>query len=160
MPLFDQIKVKRRYTRSVNLERDLEVADSVNGYIITPKTLKLIDRFIESLTTPNATRAWTVTGVYGTGKSAFAHFLASLCSAKNDEIKKNAVKILNASRSNSSSKLTRKLSSKGLLKAVVTAQREPIAHSLIRGLKYGADRYWANARGQKGPIRSRLNELY
>ena len=159
MSLFDQIKVKRRYTRSVNLERDLEVADSVKGYIITPKTLKLIDRFIESLTIPNATRAWTVTGVYGTGKSAFAHFLASLCSAKNEEIRKNAVKIFNAS-GGSSRKLTLNLSDKGLIKTVVTAQREPIAHSLIRGLKYGADRYWANARGQKGPIRSRLDELY
>jgi hypothetical protein len=159
MPIFDQIKIKRRYTRSVNLERDLEVADSVNGYIITPKIQKVIDRFVEALTTPDATRAWTITGVYGTGKSAFAHFLSALCSSRDDEIRKNAVKIFNAS-GGSSRKLSLNLHDKGLIKAVITAQREPIAHSLIRGLKYGADRYWASAPGPKSEVRSRLDKLY
>lgn len=159
MPLFDDINVKRRYTRSVNLERDLEVADSVKGYILAPKAQNIIDRFIDALITPNAVRAWTITGVYGTGKSAFAHFLTSLCSAKEEEIRKNAVKILKDA-SGQSSKLSRNMPDKGFIKAIATAQREPIANTLIRALKYGSVRFWAKARGQKGPIRTALDRLY
>ena len=159
MALFDHIKVRRRYTRSVNLERDLEIADSVNGYIITPKVEGLINRFIDSLSTPNSVRAWTITGAYGTGKSAFAHFLLSLCSSKEEEIRKNAYKILKSSNINSH-RISRTISERGFLKAVVTAQREPIANTLVRGLKYGADKFYANARGQKGQLRTHLDNLY
>ena len=94
MLLNELVTIKRRYTRSVNLERDLEKADSVNGYIITPNIYSIVDRFLKALLTPNSVRAWTVTGVYGTGKSAFAHFLASLSGRKDENIQKNALYIL------------------------------------------------------------------
>jgi hypothetical protein len=159
MALFDSIKVKRRYTRSVNLERDLDIAESVNGYIITPKVEGLIHRFIDSIMTSNAVRAWTITGAYGTGKSAFAHFLSAICSSRDEEIRGNAYKILKSSNI-SSQKITRTISERGVIKAVVTAQREPIANTLVRGLKYGSDRFYANARGQKGQLRTNLDDLY
>ncbi len=157
--LFDNIKVKRRYTRSVNLERDLEIADSVNGYVITPKVEGLIDRFIDSITSPNSVRAWTITGAYGTGKSAFAHFLASACSSRDEEIRKNAYKILKSSNI-STQKISRTIPESGLIKAVVTAQREPIANTLVRGLKFGAERFFANDQRQKSRLRTSLDELY
>lgn len=159
MTLFDSIKVKRRYTRSVNLERDLEIADSVNGYVITPKVEGLINRFIDSIAAPNSVRAWTVTGAYGSGKSAFAHFLSSICSSHQDEIRRNAYKILSTSNADSR-KISRAIPEAGFIKAVVTAQREPIANTLVRGLKYGADRFYSNARGQKSQLRANVDELY
>ena len=159
MVLFDSINVKRRYTRSVNLERDLDIAESVNGYVITPKVEGLIHRFIDSIMTTNAVRAWTITGAYGTGKSAFAHFLSSICSSRDEEIRKNAYKVLK-SYDISSQRITRAIPERGFIKAVVTAQREPIANTLIRGLKYGSDRFYSNARGQKGPVRTSLDDLY
>lgn len=159
MVLFDSIKVKRRYTRSVNLERDLEIADSVNGYVITPKVEGLINRFIDSISSPNSVRAWTITGAYGTGKSAFAHFLASACSSRDEEIRKNAYKILKSS-SISSQKISRTIPESGFIKAVVTAQREPIANTLVRGLKFGVDRFFANAQRQKSWLKASLDELY
>lgn len=157
--LFDSIKVKRRYTRSVNLERDLEISDSVNGYIVSPKVEGLINRLIDSITTPNAVRAWTITGAYGTGKSSFAHFLSAICSSREEEIRKNASKILNSSNSNSQ-KINRAIPERGFIKAVVTAQREPIANTLVRGLKYGSDRFYSKTRGQKSQLRSSLDDLY
>jgi hypothetical protein len=157
--LFDGIKVKRRYTRSVNLERDLEISDSVNGYIITPKVEGLINRFIDSIMQPNAVRAWTITGAYGTGKSAFAHFLSAISSSRDQEIRKNAYKILKTADVNIQ-KISRAIPETGLMRAVVTAQREPIANTLVRGLKYGADRFYSNARGQKSQLRLRLDEVY
>lgn len=157
--LFDSIKVKRRYSRSVNLERDLEISDSVNGYIVSPKVEGLINRFIDSITTPNAVRAWTITGAYGTGKSSFAHFLSAICSSREEEIRKNVYNILKFSNINSH-KINRAIPERGFIKAVVTAQREPIANTLVRGLKYGYDRFYSNARGQKGQMRSSLDDLY
>ena len=159
MTLFDFIKIKRRYTRSVNLERDLEIADSVKGYIVTPKVNDLIERFTEALLTPNTVRAWTLTGVYGTGKSAFAHFLSSLCSPNNEKIKKNALTILNGSRQLAKI-FNRQFPERGLIKAVVTSQREPIANTLIRGLKHGSDKYWQGTRGVKPKILSHIEAVF
>jgi len=73
------IKIKRRYTRAINLERDLQITDSVLGYVPTTKSIDTLERFFDSFSYPNKNRAWTLTGVYGTGKSAFAHFLCALC---------------------------------------------------------------------------------
>lgn len=151
MTLFDHIKIKRRYSRSVNLERDLEVADSVNGYIVTPKANELAHRFFEALTEANSVRAWTLTGVYGTGKSAFAHFLTALCSAKDEKIRANALHILKETDS-SIIKTIKTLSERGLVKAVATSQREPIAHTVIRALKNGSDGYWNGAKGKKPAV--------
>ncbi len=159
MTLFDYIKIKRRYTRSINLERDLDVADSVKGYIVTPKAYNLIERFTEALLTPNTVRAWTLTGVYGTGKSAFAHFLASLCSSNNEGIRANAIEILKSS-GKQASKFKRQFPERGLIKAVVTSQREPIATTLIRGLKRGSDKYWEGVRGVKPKVLSHLEAFY
>jgi hypothetical protein len=156
--LFDSIKVRRRYSRSVNLERDLEIAESVNGYIVTPKVEGLINRFIDSITTPNAVRAWTITGAYGTGKSAFAHFLSAICSSREEEIRKNAHKMLKASNI-TSQRIYKAIPERGFIRAVATAQKEPVTHTLVRGLKYGVDSFYANARGQKGRLRSNLDAL-
>jgi len=157
--LYDYIKIKRRYTRSVNLERDLDIADSVNGYILTPKVDSIIERFLKAISTPNSVRAWTITGVYGTGKSAFAHFLSSLCSPKDEEIRINALKILKGS-DNPDLNLTRNFPKRGLIKAIVTSQREPIAKSIIRGLKRGVDSYWSGSRGVRPEVLKQLNALY
>ncbi len=159
MVLFDHIKVKRRYSRSINLERDLEIAESVNGYILTPKIENLLNHFVESITTPNSVRSWTITGPYGTGKSAFAHFLSAICSSHEEEIRKNAYNILKESNINLD-KISSAVPNQGFIKAVVTAQKEPIVNTLVRALKYGSDRYYANARGQKSKLRSDLDALY
>ncbi len=159
MTLYDYIKIKRRYTRSVNLERDLEVADSVNGYILTPKTTTNIERFFKALLTPNAVRAWTITGAYGTGKSAFAHFLSSLCSSKDEDIYSNALNILKTTNT-TYLKHINNFHNRGLIKAVVTAEREPIAKTILRGLKRGVEKYWSGVRGVKPEALKQLNSLY
>ncbi|MBF0349662.1 MAG: hypothetical protein HQM11_01445 [SAR324 cluster bacterium] len=143
--LSEVIKLRRRYTRSINLERDLEVVDSVLGYTPTSKSIEALERFIKSFLTPGMASAWTLTGVYGTGKSAFAHFLASLCAPKDSLIHKNAVQIVTESI-NSDSKLIHdflnNFPERGLVRAVVTAQREPMSNAVVRALGYGAGQFW------------------
>ncbi|MFM7574666.1 MAG: hypothetical protein ACKO4S_16275 [Snowella sp.] len=83
----------RRYSRSINLERDLERVDSLAGYILTQRAQEALYRIGDKLgSSPNA--AWTLTSVYGTGKSSFAHFLAALCAPVGHPMREKALAIL------------------------------------------------------------------
>lgn len=144
--LADLIKIKRRYSRSVSLERDQEVADSVRGYILSPHILTLASRFFSSLVEPQSVRAWTLTGVYGTGKSAFAHFLLALCSPSDAPIRKNAEQLLKETKTHLL-EIKRIVPDRGFIKAIATAQREPILATLLRALVKGSENYWQGVRG-------------
>ncbi|MCK4784909.1 MAG: hypothetical protein KAV87_14245, partial [Desulfobacteraceae bacterium] len=126
--LSDYVSVKRRYTRSVNLERDIEIPDSVIGYIPTSRAMDGIERFLRAHSLQNSVRAWTLTGSYGTGKSAFANYLTALCSPKGNQNQINAIQILKQAEDSNSllRQIKSKLPNSGLVRAVATAQREPI----------------------------------
>lgn len=79
--LSDLIHVQSNWTRSVNVERD--AADWVAGsahYTLTPLALSIMDQAVSAIVNSRYTRAWTITGPYGTGKSAFALALTHLLS--------------------------------------------------------------------------------
>ncbi|MHB8597167.1 MAG: hypothetical protein ACYDER_10180 [Ktedonobacteraceae bacterium] len=159
--LSDIITLKRRYSRSINLERDLSVIDSVLGYIPTAWTLEVTERILMAFSTSYSVRAWTITGVYGTGKSAFAHFLASLVAPKNDPISTNARNVLEQ-YIGSDHPLMLKLSSvipaSGIIRAVATAQREPLSYTIVRALRRGCELFWESDydHSQVYPILERL----
>ena len=88
------VSVKRRYARSVNLERDFGIPDSLIGYIPTSRVIDCIERFLRATSLDNSVRAWTLTGSYGTGKSAFANFLSALCAPKGDQNHISAIQII------------------------------------------------------------------
>ena len=149
--LSDFVTVKRRYSRSVNLERDFGIPDSLQGYIPTSRAIDSVGRFLRSFKFDNSVRAWTLTGSYGTGKSAFANFLAALCAPQDDDIFQSAIQILK--QTNKSNSLQRQIKGRlpesGLIRAVVTAQREPIANTVLRALDRGVTLYWQNKRGAR-----------
>jgi hypothetical protein len=91
--LSEYFKLHRRYYRSGNLERDLDKPDAVQGYVPTERTAIALQRILSSIGDPNAHRAWTLTGVYGTGKSAFTHYLAALCAPEKSPVAKAALAI-------------------------------------------------------------------
>jgi hypothetical protein len=74
----DLITVAPRYARSVNIERDAHSASALDGYIVTATAQRTLQRIASTLGNEMAQRAWTITGSYGSGKSAFALFLANL----------------------------------------------------------------------------------
>jgi hypothetical protein len=78
MRLNTLFSVAPRYTRSISLERDIENAQAVAGYVLTPTGRDLLARVSRTLDGEPAHRAWTLTGPYGSGKSAFALLLAAL----------------------------------------------------------------------------------
>ena len=97
MRLSEMVEIAPRYTRSVNLERDFEEASAVAGYIITASGSDFLRRIQRVLTGQPAPRAWSITGPYGTGKSAFALFLVNLLSGLRAPGSEESQKILKAS---------------------------------------------------------------
>lgn len=76
--LRDVVEVHGRFHRSVRLNQDWKERGDLGGYLLTPTARELATRMTQALSETGGTRAWSVTGPYGSGKSAFALFLADL----------------------------------------------------------------------------------
>jgi hypothetical protein len=139
--LTDAFHVRRRYGRSVNLERDLGVAGTLEGYVTSPLVHDVAERIVGAWTEPRTTRAWTLTGVYGTGKSAFAHFLGALWAPSRSVMRKEAVDALRGTPEGTkvAKRILRRIPSEGVLLAVATSQREPLTVTVLRALARAAD---------------------
>ena len=157
--LADCLAVNRRYARSINLERDFEAPDAVEGYILTDRAVDALGRILASMFGRKRTTAWTLTGVYGTGKSAFAHFLISLLGPMDSPARQVAWDIAQKSLPPDSPEfeaLQKKFPKPGLFRAVATAQREPLRHTLVRALNKAAKTFWTQ--GRTPAILRQLNE--
>ncbi|MFN6066810.1 MAG: hypothetical protein ACK45T_06525, partial [Pseudanabaena sp.] len=156
--LAEYFQIDRRYARSINLERDLDNPNSVAGYVLTDRSLYALKQILVNSPESGQTQAVTLTGVYGTGKSAFAHFLACLCAGE-ESVRQKALAIAKTTLTTTDfQKLHQNLPEKGCFRAIATAQREPLAHTIIRALDYGASRFW-NKSKNKPPIATKLVDL-
>jgi hypothetical protein len=72
------VAVTPRFARSISLARDAHRGDALEGYILTPVGRDVLRRLADALRGESPTRAWSVTGPYGSGKSAFALLVAQL----------------------------------------------------------------------------------
>jgi hypothetical protein len=144
--------LNRRYSRSVNLERDLEQPDALEGYILTERSVDALRRILAGLGKEGASNAWTLTSVYGTGKSAFAHYLASLCASSKSKMRSLALEITGTALGAESPEYLAKVSNipkQGYVRAVAVAQREPISHTVVRALLEGAKIFWNTTQDEK-----------
>jgi hypothetical protein len=159
--LSSHFKIRQRYMRSVNLERDAEVPDCIEGYVPTPRAVDTFDRVLRAYASANVTRAWTLTGVYGTGKSAFANFLASSFGPEANGNRKNAARLLTkqARATDVARRLKKEIPTDGLVRATITARREPLSHTVLRALARGADEFWSSRRGRKPKAVQRVSQL-
>ncbi|WP_052349722.1 hypothetical protein [Picosynechococcus sp. NKBG042902] len=144
--LTQYFEIHRRYHRSVNLERDLHRADAVEGYVLTERSAATLARILPAFSRAKANRAWTLTGVYGTGKSAFVHYLTSLCAGHKNKAYQVAVEIAHYFLPENSPELEAitKLPNKGFLNAVATGEQEPLTWTLARALARGANAFLPN----------------
>ena len=70
-PTLDTLAVvSPRFARSVSLVRDVHRTDALDGYILTPVGRDVLRRLTDALQGDSPTRAWSLTGPYGSGKSA------------------------------------------------------------------------------------------
>ncbi|GAB4543586.1 MAG: hypothetical protein Tsb0014_37280 [Pleurocapsa sp.] len=159
--LADVFSVKRRYSRSVNLERDLEQPDALEGYILTERSVDALRRVLSGIK-EGTSSSWTLTSVYGTGKSAFAHYLASLCASSKSKMRSLSWEITQTAlgvESDEYQALESSIPKQGYFRAVAVAQREPISNTVIRALLRGAETFWTPAKLKKVEVVSKLQEL-
>lgn len=148
--------LQRRYFRSINLERDLGNLEALQGYVLTARSADTLTRILMAIPVEKVDHTWTLTSVYGTGKSAFAHYLASLCSPQNSKLFRAAQRIAMEALGAESEvvKALAALPSQGMLTAVATGQAEPLAWTIARALADGAERFWQGKKSQPDFLRT------
>jgi len=68
MKIQDAINIDTVYTRSINIERDIDSESIVKAYIPTSRTLLTLNRVIDTYHINNISRSWALIGPYGSGK--------------------------------------------------------------------------------------------
>ncbi len=160
--LSDYFSINRRYLRSINLERDLADVTALDGYILTDKSVEALKRILHGFSSEQLGIAWTLTGVYGTGKSSFAHFLACISAPEKDPLHRKAMEILQnllAKDSFEVEKIKKYVPKKGLFRAVVTAQAEPLTNTIFRALRKGVELFWERDCSSKDNVLFKIFEL-
>ena len=134
--LSDSITVAGRYARSANLERDAAQLEPLDGYVVTARTLDVVERIVTAAAKGQAGGAWSLTGPYGSGKSSLALLLDATLGAQGNT--RQAALALIDEVSHDVGDLTRQAHQRhgthesGFHRALVTAQREPLSHTVLR----------------------------
>jgi len=160
--LSQYISLCRRYSRSVNLERDLETPSALDGYVLTDRSIDSLRRIITRFSQTEGNRAWTLTSVYGTGKSAFAHYLSALVAPADHPMREKALAIATTGLGSESADyqmLEANLPQEGYFRAVATGTREPISQTIVRALIKGAEVFWKQKKGNKPKIYRELVDI-
>ncbi len=137
-PLSDIFQVKGRFHRSVHLEHDFYSDENLlEGYVVTATAREALGRVVSALENNESSKAWSLTGTYGSGKSAFALFAANLLG--NSE---QALTLLEQGDTPLYKRFTningnRRISSSGFCPVLISGERAPISLALLRGLKQG-----------------------
>jgi len=140
--LSDLFTINRRFARSVNLDRDFDSINALQGYILTDRSTAVLEHILIDFISSDTTSATTITSVYGTGKSAFANFLMSLCAEATNPVRQVALDIAKRSLTQEKfEKLVINLPQRGFFRAIAIAQREPLSHAIIRALTSAMTRY-------------------
>ena len=158
----DILNIEHRNVRSVNVEREVESASPLSGFVVTEQVLDGVRRFLAACSPQPQTRAWSITGPYGAGKSSFAHLLTALMGPENDAVFTGAKRLVARADRDLGKRLstTRRelgVAERGFIRAVATAEREPVSAAVARALYRGAETYWGGRRGRRPDV---LHELH
>ena len=160
MSVADKIRVNSHYTRSINLERDVDSTAVVSAYIPTSRAIKTLGRVLASLKTGEAPRSWSLVGPYGSGKSSFAIFLAHLLGQPTADATKAAFKVLRKAHPGLAREYTAfSKDSAGHCCILSTGSPEPLARRLVSSAAEAAELFWSAKRGKKPTIIGNLKKL-
>ncbi|MDP2134738.1 MAG: hypothetical protein Q8J99_14140 [Sulfuritalea sp.] len=157
MSLAKYIQVSTSYTRSINIERDLESSEGGRPYIPTSRALQTLGRIAETLHENPAQRAWALIGPYGSGKSAFGLFLSNLLSAVDKSAAKAACTALEQAAPALGKRFRGNIrKSAGFCLITITGSPEPLTQRLAQAMLASAEAF----RGiQRGAVPSFIREL-
>ncbi|MCD9187011.1 MAG: hypothetical protein LUM44_11300 [Pyrinomonadaceae bacterium] len=114
----------------------------MEGYVLTTTVQKSLKRIVESFSDPFPSRAWTLTGPYGSGKSTFALFVSKLFGikpAKELSLLKKLIKgadfnFWQTLYENEDTLFADINSSPKFFPILVSGSREPLAKAILRGI--------------------------
>lgn len=138
MKLSDIVRPDRMVARSVNLERDMNDPAGLDRYLLTGKGLEIVRRLAAGLNGEKVS-AWSLTGPYGMGKSAFVHFLLSICGGSGEAKARAARQKLAEKDNDLTERLDRAFRKRGvaetgLFRVPATAAFEPVNRTLGNAL--------------------------
>lgn len=142
VPLSEIFQVKGRFRRSVHLERDFYTENALDGYVLTATAREMLSRVISTLENETTSKAWALTGPYGSGKSAFALFAAKLLGNPNTSTTQQALDLLRRGDTKLYEKFkyingNGKSSLSGFCPVLISGERAPLSLGLLRGLVRG-----------------------
>ncbi|QZY29681.1 hypothetical protein [Nocardioides coralli] len=142
--LIDLKAPRDRFARSINVERDAGT-HAIDGYLPVGRAIDSVERLANAMLSEGEV-ALSVTGPYGTGKSSLALLLDCLYAPKADGSRQTADSILFEAAPEVLAVVTeaRKRANadrSGFVRAVVTAQREPVSKTVLRALGHGLARF-------------------
>ena len=138
-PLSELFHVASRFHRSVHLERDFYTENALDGYILTVTARETLRRVITALKNESTSKAWSLTGPYGSGKSAFALFTAKLLGASESSTTQEALNLLQRGDESLWGQFNGLdlHPGRGLCPVLISGERSPITLALLRGLERG-----------------------
>ena len=159
--LAQYIAPRGTFLRSTNLERD-SGGGRVADYTPTARSLDLLRRVMDGWGGGPAirSRAWSVVGPYGSGKSSFALLLDALLAPMGSIEHQSAIAAINGIDSAlgaavESAHLACGTQDRGFVRAFVTADPEPATTSVLRAAQRGIARYWP--RGRKPAVAAAID---
>ena len=140
--LSDLFHITERFQRSVYLERDFYTENALDSYVVTVKARETLTRLITAQENGATSRAWSLTGPYGSGKSAFALFAAKLLGNSEAPTTRQALDLLEHGDPSLYERFINingngKSSSSGFCPVLISGERAPITIALLRGLQHG-----------------------
>ena len=139
IPLSELFHVTTRFHRSVHLERDFYGENPLEGYVLTVTAREILQRLIAALEGESTSKAWSLTGPYGSGKSAFALFAAKLLGDSESPTTRAAIKLLkHGDESLWDQFIGLDLhGGREFCPVLISGERSPITLALLRGLERG-----------------------
>lgn len=160
--LSDIFHITERFQRSVHLERDFYTENALDGYIVTVKARETLTRLISAQENGATSKAWSLTGPYGSGKSAFALFTAKLLGDPGAITTQQALELL---RRGDTSLYERFISangngknpSSGFCPVLISGERAPLTLALLQGLEHGITAF--NGMSPRSSLRRKIKNL-
>jgi len=157
MSLTKYIRVNTSYTRSINIERDLESSEGGRPYIPTSRALQTLSRIADTLHQNAAQRAWALIGPYGSGKSAFGLFLSNLLGGADKAAAKAACAVLEQADPGLGRYFRGNIrKSEGFCLITITGSPEPLTERLAQSMLVSAEAFRGT---QRGAVPSFIREL-
>lgn len=137
------IDIAPRFRRSIHLESDFGKETALDGYVVSPLARDLAQRVVAGFAdSKSGTRAWSIVGPYGTGKSSFLTYIGSLVV---HGVGSKASDLTEEFWPEHVETFTRHLeeAQMPLVPMLITGQQTSLSHAFVRGAKRTAEEFWS-----------------